>query len=160
MDNRRARALARLRAATAALALSAAVAACAPDPAQPQLQEVAVMCVSRAEMVRVDDAYCPDWEDYDDDDGYFPYFVPVGVTAFAVGYKVSGGHFTKPAGAKLYYAPPKGGKVHAVPGGPKPVPPKAPPVVKPPAVPPAPPKPPVVKPAAPAPGGGGRRGFR
>lgn len=154
------RALARLRTAMAALAVTGVLASgCAdPQPAAP-MREVAVACVSKVTMTRVDDAFCPDWDDDDDDDGYFPYFYPVESYVVPVGAGVSGGYRTKPAGGTLYYAPAQGGKVHSVPGGPKPVPAKAP-AVKPA---PAPAKPAPVGPAtaktAPA-QRTGRVGFR
>lgn len=129
-----------LRRLLAILALCAGagppVTACASTPAPPPPQEIPVACVHTVTMLRVDDMYCPDWYDDDDDDGFVPYFFPAGYYVMPVGYQVSGGHRTKPAGKIVIYKAPKQGgtgKVYIVPNkAPKP------PVVKPPAPPPAP----------------------
>jgi hypothetical protein len=161
----RPRALARLRTAMAALALAtgpaAALGACAaaqPAPQPAPMREVSVACVNTLTMTRVDDGFCPDWDDFDDHDGYVPYFYDVDTFVEPVGHSVSGGYRTKPAGVKVYYAPVTGGKAYSVPGGPKPVPAKPAPAkaplspANPPAVKPAP-----AKPAAPR---TARAGFR
>lgn len=144
--------LARLRAGSAALAVALLV-SCAgqPTPAPP-MQEVAAVCVSKATMIRVDDSFCPDWDDDDDDgDGYFAYFYDVGAYVHPIGYTVSGGHRSKPPGVTIYHAPAKGGtgKVYTVPRAPAP------------AKPPAAPAKPAPAPAKPAPAsGGGIRKFK
>lgn len=141
-----------------ALAVAVALAATGctePAPVAPAA-EYSYACAD-ANMVRVDDALCPDWYlDDDDTDGFFAVFFLYGVHVPAVGHGVSTGSRARPVGTfTVYKAPARGGydRVYLIPAKPvKPAKPAVPVQGNKPAAPPAP-----AKPANP---GGGFRKFK